>query len=176
MDKRPASGNLKFGDFEIDVDAQELRRSGTPIKLQPQPFKVLLLLVTRAGRPVTREEIRQHLWGDDTFVDFDQGMNFCIKQIREALKDTAGRPIYIETLPRRGYRFRVPVAVTTAEAAAAPPSTSVSGSTTMRLQKILWSNIAELRMAEARRQRHTRVGMGVALVLLAILVIVLTLR
>jgi len=176
MDKRPASGTLKFGDFEIDVDAQELRRNGTPIKLQPQPFKVLVLLATRAGRPVTREDIRQHLWGEDTFVDFDQGMNFCIKQIREALKDTAGRPVYIETLPRRGYRFRVPVAMMTPEPEAAVPSKRLSGSTTMRLQKILWTNIAELRMAEARRQRHTIVGMGVALVLLAILVIVLTLR
>ena len=92
MDTRPASGSLKFGDYEIDVEAQELRRNGTPIKLQPQPFKVLLLLATHAGRPVTREEIRQHLWGEDTFVDFDQGMNFCIKQIREALKTPpAGR-------------------------------------------------------------------------------------
>ena len=68
-------------------------------------IKVLVLLATRAGRPVTREDIRQHLWGEDTFVDFDQGMNFCIKQIREALKDTAGRPVYIETLPRRGTGF-----------------------------------------------------------------------
>jgi DNA-binding winged helix-turn-helix (wHTH) protein len=176
MDTRPASGTLKFGDFEIDVDAQELRRNGTPVKLQPQPFKVLVLLASHAGRPVTREEIRHHLWGDDTFVDFDQGMNFCVKQIREALRDTADRPVYIETLPRRGYRFRVPVAVMTAEPADAPPAKSLSGSTTMRLQKILWTNIAELRMAEARRQRHTVVGMGVALVLLAIIVIVLSLR
>jgi DNA-binding winged helix-turn-helix (wHTH) protein len=174
MDTRSPSGTLKFGDFVIDIDAQELRRNGTPIKLQPQPLKVLVLLASHAGRPVTREEIRRHLWGEDTFVDFDQGMNFCVKQIREALKDTADRPVYIETLPRRGYRFRVPVAMVTAESAAAPPSRS--GSTTMRLQKILWTNIAELRMAEARRQRHTVVGIGVALVVLAIIVIVLTLR
>src|SRR5437762_6912767 len=117
MDTRPASGTFKFADFEIDVDAQELRRNGTPVKLQPQPFKVLVLLASQAGRPVGREEIRRHLWGEDTFVDFDQGMNFCIKQIREALKDTADRPVYIETLPRRGYRFRVPVVMMTAESA-----------------------------------------------------------
>jgi DNA-binding winged helix-turn-helix (wHTH) protein len=176
METRQASGTLKFGDYEIDVDAQELRRNGTPVKLQPQPFKVLLLLASNAGRPVTRDDIRRHLWGEDTFVDFDQGMNFCVKQIREALRDTAERPVYIETLPRRGYRFRVPVAMLTPESDGAAPARSVSGSTTTRLQKILWSNIAELRMAEARRHRHTLVGMGVALVLLAIIVIVLSLR
>lgn len=174
MDATPGSGALKFGDFELDLDVEELRRNGTRVKLQPQPFKVLVLLATNAGRQVTRDEIRRHLWGDDTFVDFDQGMNFCIKQIREALKDNAEQPIYIETVPRRGYRFRVPVALITPDSAAAPPPGS--GSTTMRLQKILWTNIAELRMAEARRQKYMAVGLSIALVLLAIIAIALILR
>jgi DNA-binding winged helix-turn-helix (wHTH) protein len=174
MDATPGSGALKFGDFELNLDAEELRRNGTRIKLQPQPFKVLVLLASNAGRQVTRDEIRRHLWGDDTFVDFDQGMNFCVKQIREALKDNAEQPIYIETVPRRGYRFRVPVAFHTPDSSPVPARGS--GSTTMRLQKILWTNIAELRMAEARRQKYTAIGVSVALVLLAIIAIVLILR
>src|SRR4029077_11447556 len=74
-------------------------------KLQPQPFQVLLLLAGRAGTVVTREEIQRNLWRDSTFVDFEHGINFAINQIRGALADSADRPRYIETLPRRGYRF-----------------------------------------------------------------------
>ena len=81
----------------------------TVLKLPPQPFKVLELLVRRSGEVVTRDEIREHVWPGDTFVDFEQGLNFCIRQIREALGDTADAPRFIETLPRRGYRFLMPV-------------------------------------------------------------------
>src|SRR5262250_3030280 len=100
---------LRFDLFELDTAASELRRNGERIKLPPQPFRVLELLVRRGGEVVTREEIRQRIWQEDTFVDFDQGLNFCIRQIREAVGDTAEAPQYIETLPRRGYRFLVPV-------------------------------------------------------------------
>ena len=79
------------------------------IKLAPQPFKVLELLARRSGDVVTRPEIRDHVWSGDTFVDFEQGLNFCIRQIREVLGDTADAPRFIETLPRRGYRFLMPV-------------------------------------------------------------------
>jgi len=89
----------------LDVAAGELRKAGTLIKLQPQPFRVLLLLAERAGAVVTREKIRQHLWSEATFVDFEHGINFSINQIRGALADDAEKPRYIETLPRRGYRF-----------------------------------------------------------------------
>src|SRR5213075_1581198 len=82
---------------------------GDPIKLAPQPLKVLEILVRRSGEVVTRAEIREHVWCKDTFVDFEQGLNFCIRQIREALGDTAVAPRFIETLPRRGYRFLLPV-------------------------------------------------------------------
>ena len=95
-------GVLRFGAFELDLAAGQLRKSGVLLKLPPQPFKVLALLASRAGQPVTREEIRAEIWGSDTFVDFEQGLNSCIKQIRHVLGD----PRYIETLPKRGYRFR----------------------------------------------------------------------
>ena len=96
---------LQFGGFELDPASGELRRGGDPIKLPPQPFKVLELLARRAGEVVTREEIRVHVWCDDTIVDFEQGLNFCIRRIRDVLGDTADAPRFIETLPRRGYRF-----------------------------------------------------------------------
>jgi DNA-binding winged helix-turn-helix (wHTH) protein/Tol biopolymer transport system component len=101
----PTSPNLRFGPFELDVVAGELRKAGILIKLQPQPFHVLLLLANRAGTVVTREDIKRNLWSDSTFVDFEHGINFAINQIRAALADSAESPRYIETLPRRGYRF-----------------------------------------------------------------------
>lgn len=100
---------LRFDCFELDAGACELRRGGDRIKLPPQPFRVLEFLVSRSGEVVTRTEIRDRIWRDDTFVDFEQGLNFCIRQIREALGDTANTPKYVETLPRRGYRFLIPV-------------------------------------------------------------------
>ncbi|HEX8813237.1 MAG TPA: winged helix-turn-helix domain-containing protein, partial [Terracidiphilus sp.] len=100
---------LRFDQFELDASAGELRRNGDRIKLPPQPFRVLELLVRRSGEVLTREEIRKRVWQEDTFVDFEQGLNFCIRQIREAVGDTAGTPRFIETLPRRGYRFLVPI-------------------------------------------------------------------
>src|SRR6266571_1605797 len=100
---------LHFGGFELNGGTGELRRRGDLVKLAPQPFKVLELLARRGGEIVTRDEIRRHVWCGDTFVDFEQGLNFCIRQVREALGDTAVAPRFIETLPRRGYRFLLPV-------------------------------------------------------------------
>lgn len=105
-----STGVLRFGVFELDTRTGELRKSGTLIKLQPQPLKVLALLASRQGELVTREEIQQQVWGGETFVDFEQGLNYCIRQIRDALGDDADSPRYVETLPRRGYRFLVPAA------------------------------------------------------------------
>jgi len=96
---------LRFGLFELDQRASELRRSGRRVNLPPQPCKILALLAGRAGELVTREEIQEQVWGGETFVDFDQGLNFAIKKIRTALGDDADAPRFIETLPRRGYRF-----------------------------------------------------------------------
>jgi len=96
---------LRFGPFELDVRSGELRRNGTTVRLQPQPFKVLVLLTSREGDVVTREEIQAEVWPAGTFVDFEQSLNFCIRQIRSALGDNANAPRYVETLPRRGYRW-----------------------------------------------------------------------
>lgn len=100
-----ASSVMRFGSFEADLSTGELRKNGRAVKLQPQPFKVLALLLERRGELVSRQEIHQQMWGNDTFVDFEQGLNFAIKKIREALDDDAEQPRYVETLPRRGYRF-----------------------------------------------------------------------
>lgn len=104
-----APGRFGFGEFELDTRRGELRKSGAQVKLQLQPFKLLTFLVVRAGQVATRDEIRQHLWGDETFVDYEQGLNYCIRQIRAVLGDEATQPRYIETCPRRGYRFVAPV-------------------------------------------------------------------
>jgi TolB-like protein/DNA-binding winged helix-turn-helix (wHTH) protein len=98
-----------FGGFQLDLHSGELRRDGVLVKLQPQPAKVLVLLVMRAGQIVTRSEIAEQVWGSQTFVDFEHGMNFAIRQIRAALEDDADQPRFLETLPKRGYRFIAPV-------------------------------------------------------------------
>src|SRR3974377_1522646 len=107
----PASVNsrMRFGVFEVDPQAGEVRQSGGLLPLPPQPFKVLTLLASRPAELVRREEIRDQLWGTDTFVDFEHGLNFAIKKVRDTLGDDADIPRYIETLPRRGYRFIAPV-------------------------------------------------------------------
>src|SRR5262245_16230149 len=94
-----------FGPFELDVDNSELRRDGIPLKLPPPPFNALSLLVRRAGQLVTRDELRQALWGEDSFVDFNGSLNFCLGQIRTALDDPASESAYLLTVPRRGYKF-----------------------------------------------------------------------
>jgi TolB-like protein/DNA-binding winged helix-turn-helix (wHTH) protein/Tfp pilus assembly protein PilF len=101
----PAPSSLRFLDFLLDSNAGELRKAGHRIKLQPQPFKVLSILASRAGEAVTREEIQQQVWGSETFVDFDRGLNVCVQQIRAALGDDPEAPRFLETLPKRGYRF-----------------------------------------------------------------------
>jgi TolB-like protein/DNA-binding winged helix-turn-helix (wHTH) protein/Flp pilus assembly protein TadD len=100
---------LRFGIFELELASGELRKSGVLIKLQALPFQLLALFAERAGEVVSREEIRKALWDDATFVDFDRSINFCINQIREALGDDRQNPRYVETLPRKGYRFIAPV-------------------------------------------------------------------
>jgi len=99
------SGRLRFGTFEVDLRAGELRNSGAKVKLYGQPFEVLAILLERPGEVVTREELQQKLWGSDTYVDFDHGLNAAVNKLRETLGDDADNPRYIETLPRRGYRF-----------------------------------------------------------------------
>ena len=106
---------VRFGSFELNLDTEELRKNGIPLKLSPQPFRILAMLANSSGQIVTREEIRQQVWGGETFVDFEHGMNQCIKQIRTVLGDNTDNPVYVETLPRKGYRFLAPVTVKTIE-------------------------------------------------------------
>src|SRR5262245_58313316 len=100
---------LRFGVFEMDLRSGELRKEGMLVKLAHQPFELLALLARRPGDVVTREEIRRVLWGDGIVVEFDQRLNTCVKQIRAALNDDADVPRYLETLPKRGYRWLMPV-------------------------------------------------------------------
>src|SRR5260370_1102333 len=102
-------GVLRFGTFEVDLRAGELRKQGVRIKVQEQPFHVLTVLLQRPGEVVTREELRNQNWPPDTFVDFDNSLNTAINKLREALGDSADNSRFVETLPRRGYRFLVPV-------------------------------------------------------------------
>jgi TolB-like protein/DNA-binding winged helix-turn-helix (wHTH) protein/tetratricopeptide (TPR) repeat protein len=100
---------VRFADFELDLRTGELRRNGTSLKLQRQPAKILAVLVSRPGEIVTRQDLARQVWGSETFVDFEQGLNFAIRQIRSALDDDAEHPRFLETLPKRGYRFTAPV-------------------------------------------------------------------
>lgn len=99
----------RFGAFQVDPRTHELLREGIRIKIQEQPFVVLLKLLEHPGELVTREELRRALWPVDTFVDFETGLNTVIKRLREALRDPAENPLFIETMPKLGYRFITPV-------------------------------------------------------------------
>jgi TolB-like protein/DNA-binding winged helix-turn-helix (wHTH) protein/tetratricopeptide (TPR) repeat protein len=104
-----AESTVRFAGFELNLQTGELRQDGVAIRLQPQPTLILTLLASRPGNLVTREEIQQRIWGAETFVDFDTGLNSAIRQIRQALKDDTEAPRFIETVPRRGYRFLAPL-------------------------------------------------------------------
>src|SRR5688572_30659421 len=109
---------LRFGDFELDVSKYELRGHGRPIRLERQPMDLLMMLVERRGQLVLRDEIVDRLWGKDVFVDVETGVHTAVRKIRRALRDSTDQPVFIETVPGKGYRFIAPVEV----AAAAPLS------------------------------------------------------
>lgn len=118
-----SSGRLyRFGSFEAHAASGELRKRGLKIRLQTQPFRVLLALLDNAGDVVTRETLQKELWPDDTFVDFDHGLNSAVNKIRQALGDTASSPRFVETEPRRGYRFIAPVEAVDTEPSSAAES------------------------------------------------------
>ena len=100
---------LRFGIFELNLEAGELRKNGARLRLQEQPFQVLAVLLENAGHVVTRDDLRQKIWPADTFVDFDHSLNTAINKIRDVLGDSASSPRFVETLARRGYRFIAPV-------------------------------------------------------------------
>ena len=106
---RSASRTIQFGDFGLDLQSGELSRNGARLLLPEQLFRILSLLVRNPGTLVTRDDLRHELWPDDTFVDFEHSLNAAVKRLREVLGDSATAPTFIETLPKRGYRFIAPV-------------------------------------------------------------------
>jgi TolB-like protein/DNA-binding winged helix-turn-helix (wHTH) protein/Flp pilus assembly protein TadD len=128
MASEPAKdGVVSFGEFAANLRSRELRKHGAKVRLPDQSFQILAMLLERRGELITREEIRQRLWPADTFVDFDHGLNNAVNRLRETLGDSADEPRFVETLPRRGYRFVCPVEVTAAEPAVSVPPVSPSG-------------------------------------------------
>ena len=167
MSSPPRPAVIRFGAFELDLDAERLLKNGRQVRMQPQPFKLLRLLTTQPGRLVTREEIQAALWTNDTFVDFEQGVNFAVKQVREALGDRAENSIYVETVPKRGYRFLAPVVVPNRD-----ETQEIRIPAEPFLQRALWENIVELRLSEEQHRKQLRV-MTVAIVCLGIACVVL---
>jgi DNA-binding winged helix-turn-helix (wHTH) protein len=123
---------IRFGAFALDTRSGELRRAGLRVRLRPQPCAVLTYLAEHSGTFVSRQELHRHLWREGTFVHFDQGLNSCIKQVRRALGDNRRVPTYIETLPRRGYRFLVSVQIEDADPPCEPAG-AVNGELLSRL-------------------------------------------
>src|ERR1035437_4822510 len=113
----PVQSRVRFGTFELDLQTGELWKAGVLLHLPPQPSRVPALLVSRPAQLVTREEIQDKIWGNHTVVDFEHGLNFAIKKIRDTLGDDPETPRYIETLPRRGHRFIAPVETVSASGA-----------------------------------------------------------
>jgi DNA-binding winged helix-turn-helix (wHTH) protein/tetratricopeptide (TPR) repeat protein len=162
----PAQPTLRFGPFEWDRESDELRRAGVRIRIQGQPLRLLAVLVERAGHLVTRQELQKQLWPEHTFVDFEDGLNTAIKKLREALGDEREHPQFIETVPRRGYRFVMPVEVAASGTglqtypAATPATAAEDGATRPE---------AETVKAPATRRRRLGSLLAVAAVALAVL-------
>jgi len=158
----------RFGSFELDLDAEKLLKNGRAVRIQPQPFRLLCLLTSKPGTLVTREEIQAALWKNETFVDFEQGVNFAVKQVREALGDRGEDSLYVQTVPKRGYRFLAPVT------GDEPPSPIAmeAWDRAPQLHRALWENITDLRLAEEKRRKQQTVMMA-ALVCAAIIIAVL---
>src|SRR5437868_12412825 len=119
-------GVMRFGIFEVDLQAGQLRRNGCKVRLQDQPFQVLAMLLKRPGEVVPREDLRARLWSSDTFVDFDHGLNAAVKRLRDALGDSAENPRFVETLARRGYRFIAPVHPSEPSSDSDAPATAIT--------------------------------------------------
>jgi len=129
---------IRFGVFELHIRSGELLRKGSKINLQDQPFQALVLLLEHPGELVTREELRKNLWPQNTFVDFERGLNKAINKLRAALRDKADKPQYIETLPQRGYRFIAPIenAAPASEPLRAPASTRIDSIAVLPLENL----------------------------------------
>ena len=127
---------FRFGEFEFDSETRMLTHRGREVRLQNQPAALLGILLARKHQTVSREDLRLAIWGNDTHVDFEKGLNFCIGQVRAALRDDASRPVYIQTMPRQGYRFIAPVEAIEAQILLREPGDPVSST---RLGLTRWS-------------------------------------
>src|SRR6478752_1174108 len=149
----------KFDEFEADLRAAELRKNGNRLKLQLQPFQVLIALLERPQEVVTREELRQRLWPQDTFVDFDHGLNTAMVKLRDVLGDSASKPKFVETIAKRGYRFLGNAEVISDQPAPAEPKASAPaevGATTVINPNLQSANSpAETDSALPRTSRNT---------------------
>jgi TolB-like protein/DNA-binding winged helix-turn-helix (wHTH) protein/tetratricopeptide (TPR) repeat protein len=173
MQEANAPVRLRFGVFEVDLRAGELRKRGVKLRLQEQPFQVLALLLERPGETVTREELRNRLWAAETFVDFDHGVNKAVNRIRDALGDSATSPRFVETVARRGYRFIADVAVVE-EASIARPETATRDLVPPNIQPV--APVPGRPYAGDRRRSYLWRIAGVALTLASILAVVWALR
>ena len=162
---------LRFSIFELDLRGRTLQRDGLSVRLAPQPLKLLSLLAAHPGELVTRERIRQELWGSDTFVDFEAGLNFCIRQVRRALRDSASCPRFIQTLPRHGYRFIAPTEVIRHDTCGA--ETAVASVTTSTLPAALPS-ASVTSMSSSFSTYRRRIWPAIALWLVALAAVTLT--
>jgi len=158
----------RFGSFELDLDAEKLLKNGRSVRIQPQPFRLLCLLTSKPGTLITREEIQAALWKNETFVDFEQGVNFAVKQVREALGDRGEDSLYVQTVPKRGYRFLAPV-TGDEPAPASTPAPMEAWDRAPQLHRALWENITDLRLAEEKRRKQQKIL--VAALALAVMVI-----
>jgi TolB-like protein/DNA-binding winged helix-turn-helix (wHTH) protein len=151
------NGNPRFGVFEVDLQARELRKKGSRVKLQQQPFELLMILLEHPGQVVSREDLRQRLWPADVYVDFDRGLNKAMVKLRESLGDSSDSPIYVETLPRVGYRFIGPIQTVAEPAPGLPLEVARNG------------HAAAAAVPTAQRKIQWRLVLRSAAVLLAIL-------
>src|SRR5437764_1873388 len=142
---------LQFGVFEADLAARELYKRGVPVHLQDKPFQILVLLLERPREVVTREELQSRLWPNGTFVDFDKGLNTAVKKLRDALGDSAETPVFIETLPRRGYRFIAPVFAN--RSAPLTSSPSIPSANSLELRHAVQSAVLERSITSSPRDQ-----------------------
>jgi TolB-like protein/DNA-binding winged helix-turn-helix (wHTH) protein/Tfp pilus assembly protein PilF len=163
---------LRFGVFDVDMQAGELRKTGLRVKLQQQPFQLLVVLLERPGEVVTREELRQRLWPADTFVDFDLSLNSALKKLRYALGDVADSPTFIETIPRRGYRFIAAVRPVTVDFARSGPVQIDASSTDEKATRRVLAQMP----GSARKGRSWRLATQVSLLALGIAAVMLVWR
>jgi DNA-binding winged helix-turn-helix (wHTH) protein/TolB-like protein len=144
VETSPKIARYRFGPFELDPEKSTLARNGIRIKIQDLPYRLLLMLVEHAGEIVTREEVQQRLWPENTFVEFDNSLGVAIRKVRESLNDNAEAPHYVATVPRRGYRFVAPVHIQAVQQAAPPPlvppnSGVVNSGAGVRSHRIYWA-------------------------------------